>query len=328
MNSRTRLRDNDGFALILTILIVSLILVLTLQFSRSVRCALYSSVNLKDGIRVGYMARSGFNCALALLSEDAANNALDSLLEPWANAMRLSDYSTRMFDNGRFELDIVDLSGKIQINRLIEKDGTFNDGQRAVLLRFLSSAPFALDADTAENLVDAIKDWIDPDSEPTRFGAETSTYQGLDPPRICKNGPLEAMGELLWVKGMTRKLLYGTGELPGISDYLTVHGEGPINVNTADPLILKSLSEAMDASLVEAMDEYRKNESNDLKDENWYKNVSGMAHITIDPALITTKSHHFKIRSTGVSGTLKKVVLGIVKREDKKSVKTLVWRIE
>jgi general secretion pathway protein K len=320
------LKNSDGFALILTLLIVSLILVLTLQFSKSVRCALYSSANLKDGVRVGYMARSGFNCALALISEDAASTEYDSLLELWANAKKLSPYSTGMFDNGRFELEISDLSGRIQLNKLVDNNGEFNPEQKALLGRFLSLEPFGLDDNSVENLLDAVKDWIDPDDAVTRFGAESGYYQSLDPPYVCKNGPMTSIGELLLVKGVTRELFYGTRERPGISSYLTVHGEGKININTAPLLVLESLSDDMDASEAEEMGEYRKDEDNDLEDPGWYRNVPGMGRIPIASSLMTTKSDYFEIRSTGISGTLKKEILGIVKR-DKTSVTILSWKI-
>jgi len=53
------LKDNRGFALILTILIISLLIVLTLNFNNVMWAGLYSSANLRDGIRLGFVARSG-----------------------------------------------------------------------------------------------------------------------------------------------------------------------------------------------------------------------------------------------------------------------------
>ena len=48
------------------------------------------------------------------------------------------------------------------------------------------------------------------------------------------------MDELLQVRGVTRALLYGQGETPGLAEYLTVFGTGAINVNTASPLVLRA----------------------------------------------------------------------------------------
>ncbi len=60
-----------------------------------------------------------------------------------------------------------------------------------------------------EEIVDAILDWRDADSTPGASGAESSYYNGLNPPYNCKNGPFESLEELLLVKGMTPALLFG-----------------------------------------------------------------------------------------------------------------------
>lgn len=322
------LKDNRGFALILTILIVSMVVVLTLQFNNSMWSDLYSSANLRDGIRLRFIARSGVNCALAVLSEDSSSNDSDSLQEAWANSKELSLNSVTMFESGHFQVEISDLSGKIQVNRLINEDGKYNEAQKMLLMRLLSSEQFQLDSEKVENLIDAIKDWIDPDDDVTRFGAETGYYQSLESPYSCKNGPIESLGQMLLIKGVTKELFYGNEHLPGISNYLTVYGDGKININTADPLVLRSLSDDIDTEMVSDMIEYRLDKGNDLKDHGWYRKVPGMADITIEPGLIKTSSPYFEIESAGISGAMNKRVGAIIKREGKKPIQVLTWKVE
>lgn len=321
------LKDNGGFALILTILVVSLIVVLTLQFNFFIRSDLCSATNLRDGISLACIARSGFNFALALLTEDASDNSFDSLNEPWAYSKALSPHSASMFNEGQFQLEIIDLSGKIQINRLVDEKGDFNEGQRAILGRLFNSAAFELDPDKVENLLDAIKDWIDPDNEVTRFGAEDAYYQGLERPYHCMNKPFQFLEQLLLVRGMTKELFYGTRERPGVSRYLSVHGDGKINLNTAEPLVLKSLSPDIDEDAVERMVEYRQNTENDLGDPRWYKNVPGISHVNIDPGIVTTASTYFEIRSEAMKGEMKKILTAMVKRSEG-AVTILSWTIQ
>ncbi|MBW1770943.1 MAG: hypothetical protein JRJ17_07275, partial [Deltaproteobacteria bacterium] len=45
------LQNNKGIALILTILIISLLVSLTLQFNRSMRSDVHAAANLRDGIK-------------------------------------------------------------------------------------------------------------------------------------------------------------------------------------------------------------------------------------------------------------------------------------
>jgi len=322
------LKDNRGFALILTILIVSLVVVLTLQFNNSMWSDLYSSANLRDGIRLRFIARSGVNCALAVLSEDASSSDSDSLQEAWANSKELSLNSVTMFENGHFQVEISDLSGKIQVNRLITKDGKYNEAQKMLLMRFLSSEQFQLDSEKVGNLIDAIKDWIDPDDDATRFGAENGYYQSLENPYSCKNGPMESLGQMLLIKGVTQGLFYGNEHRSGIANHLTVYGDGKININTADPLVLCSLSDDIDMEMARDMLLYRLDEGNDLKDPGWYRKVQGMADTTIESGLIKTSSPYFEIESAGISGVMNKRVTAIIKREGEKPIQLLAWKVE
>ena len=311
-------------ALILTILIVSLIVTVTLQFNTAMRSDLYEAVNLRDGIELACIARSGFNYACAALSGD--DPGVDSRLDDWADSELLSSNASSMFEEGRLKIRIIDHSGKISINSLVDQSGNYDPKQKDLLTRFLSLEEFDLDAETVGNLIDAIKDWIDPDNEVTRFGAENSYYQTLDTPYGCKNGLLDSLRELLLVKGISEEIFVGTKEKPGISDYLTIYTTGEININTAEPLVLRALSNQLDQELAAAMVAYREDEDNDLKDAKWYKNVPGMSDINLGD-LARTASTHFEIEAEGLKDTMTKRVKGAVERRDD-VLRVLSWKME
>jgi general secretion pathway protein K len=326
-------RNSGGFAILLTLLIFTLLVTVTLQFNTSMTSELYAAANLRDGVRLGSIASSGFHYALAVLFEDAnAENEFDSLHEDWANFRALSANSSQMFEDGRFEVRIIDHSGRIQINQLLKApdemggEYTYNMTQKDLLIRFLRSEEFDLDEETVDDLVDALKDWMDPDHEVTGFGAENSFYQTLDKPYACKNGPVDSLEELLLVRGISRELFYGTDERPGISAYLTTQGnDGKININTAHPLVLMALSEHLDQEMVEEMIAYREDEDNDLSSISWYKGVRGMSsEVSIDD-LISTSSHVFEIRSTGIMETMSKRVEGLVERKES-VIRIVSWK--
>lgn len=329
------LRDNRGMALILTILIISLIVALTLQFNTSMWTNLHAAANLRDGIKLSCIARSGFNGALAVLYEDASSTTEDTLREPWAHAKIFSENSASLFDEGRFLLEIADLSGRIQINQLVhqtgDNKGEYKEEQKNLLTRFLSSEEFNLDDDEVVDIIDAIKDWIDnPDTDDVTGwgGAEDSYYQALTKPYPCKNAPLEFLEELLLVRGITKELFYGTEERPGISLYLSAHGDdGKININTADPLVLRALSDQIDQDLAEDMVAYREDEENVLSDPGWYQDVPGMIDVSIDPTLLTTLSTYFEITSEGLKGSMSKRTKGVVERKEGK-LQVLSWKVE
>ena len=328
-------RNSGGFAILLTLLIMSLIVTVTFQFNTSMTSELYAAANLRDGVRLASIANSGFHYALAVLFEDAAaENTFDSFHEDWADFRALSANSGVMFEDGRFEVRIIDHSGRIQINQLIqapaEEGGeyTYDMTQKDLLTRFLSSEEFGLDEETVDDLVDALKDWMDPDHEVTNFGAESSFYRTLDKPYACRNAPLVSLEELLLVRGISRELYYGTEEMPGISAYLTTQGnDGKININTAPPLVLRSLSEYLDQEMVEEMIAYREDEDNDLSSISWYSGVRGVSsEVSIDH-LVTTSSHYFEIRSAGIRETMIKGVEGLVERKEG-ALRILSWKTE
>lgn len=60
-----------------------------------------------------------------------------------------------------------------------------------------------------ESIADAILDWTDQDDSPRSFGAESEYYGTLDRPYACRNGSPESIDELLLVRGVTRRLMFG-----------------------------------------------------------------------------------------------------------------------
>jgi general secretion pathway protein K len=325
------LKDDKGIALILTITLIGLIVVMVMQFSKTIRTSLYETTNFSDGIRLKSIAKSGFNCALSVLYEDEVN--VDSLHDDWASLNQYSSISTSLFDNdGAFQVEVADLAGRIQINRLIytsgEHKGEYNQTQMEQLQRLLGNAPFNIESDKIKDILDPIKDWIDEDSDQELHGAEDSYYRSLDHPYSCRNGQLESVDELLLIKGITPELLYGTGETPGLANYLTVVGDGKININTADPVVLLTLSDDLDSSMVEEMAAYRndeKNESN-LTKLDWYKTAITTSDDKIDRNSITIKSSYFEIRSRGIKDNISRECLGIVRREGK-NLSMLSWKM-
>ncbi len=323
---RSRYFNRRGIALILVLLMISIIVALTIQMNRDTRSGVYEAANLSDGIRLRYVAESGFHVGEALLLAD--KNAFDALTELWANTEMISLQSERFFDSSSFRLTIEDEGGRIAVNRLVS-GSAYNPLIRDLLLRLLTGPYFRLERSRAVELIEAIKDWIDADNEVTGAGAEGAFYAALERPYAVKNAPLDCIEELLMVKGMTRELFYGQGDSPGLARCLTVFGDGRININTAPKYVLRALAEEMTDDEVERLDKYRRDERNNLGDPSWYLKLPRAAGINIPAGLITVQSGIFRITAVGLQGRVTERITGVIKREsNRRVVKLLSWKVE
>ena len=178
-----------------------------------------------------------------------------------------------------------------------------------------------------EDLLHAIKDWIDADSEVTATGAENAYYQGLGKSYSVRNGPMESIDELLMVRGVTRELFHGTSERPGLARFLTVQGEGSININTAPKEVLRALAPSITEDAANRMDDYRRNAANNLTEPSWYRRVSGLQNTALDSVTVVTKSEYFQIAATGHLGTMRRTIRGFVKRDSEKKLSVVAWRL-
>jgi len=325
MMMKDKILKNDGAALITVILIIVILVAVVIELNRSTRADIYDAANLSDGIKLTYIAKSGFYGASALLS--SSSNNYDSLLDDWAKMETISMQSNTLFPEGYFIARIEDESGKIPLNKLI-KGEEYNESIREMLIRLLSQQEFGLDARKVDEIVDSIKDWIDADDNTSSYGAESGYYASQDSPYKAKNAPLDCIEELLMVKGITKEIFYGTKDKPSLVKYVTVDSEGLININTAPTIVLRSLNEEITQDMTDRLDEYRTQEGNDLSDKQWYKQVTGMENITIKQELITVKSDYFKIISTGTLNNMSRTITGIVQKQDSKSIKIIKWRQE
>jgi general secretion pathway protein K len=321
---KNKVLNNRGIALITVILIISILVAVAIELNRSSRAAIYDAANLSDGIKLTYIAKSGFYGAAALLTN--SNNDNVTLRDNWAKSEMLSMQSKTLFTDGYFMVTVEDEAGKIPLNKLVNGN-EYNTVIKEILIRLLIQPEFGLDGRKANEIADSIKDWIDADNSASPYGAETSYYSSLDPPYEAKNAPLDCIEELLMVKGITKEIFYGTKEKPGLAMYVTADSDGFININTAPKMVLRSLSDGITAELADKMDEYRRKEGSVLSNTDWFfekMGVTGEQKQKLNN-LITFNSNYFKIISVGSMKNMEQSLSGVVKRSGK-SVQIIKWR--
>ncbi|RJP25175.1 MAG: general secretion pathway protein GspK [Candidatus Abyssobacteria bacterium SURF_5] len=282
-----------GMALLLTLLVTIILTVVVLEFNYLIRVYATLSGNLVDDLQAQAAARGGIETAKALLLNDLKNDMdksirVDTLEEEWAEEI---DFTTPA---SSAKTKITDEMSKLNLNRLIK--GTLSETAiESKNIEMVENMKYLFELlDLDPGLVDCIVDWIDENDQEEPLGAEDSYYQSLDPPRYCKNGPLDSVEELLLIKGFDEEILFGDDENPGLAAYVTVFGDpkGLVNINTADEVVLSAVlkSEAAGSSAFDSR-----------QDDPFETAADLTARLPdIDPARkFATGSSYFLITATG-----------------------------
>ncbi len=307
-------RDNRGIALVTVLLVVALLIAVVVEFNRIAVADIQVSNNFVDEKKILYTTMSGVNAISELLRLDREYTQSDNLLEDWARGETYFESASMLLEEGKVSGVITDEEGRICINSLVGDGGEMVAGQFNVWRRLLQQPRFRLNEQEAMTIIYSIKDWLDADGEVSDiYGAEDTTYLPLG--YKCKNGLMDTVEELLLVKGMTPELFYGDENREGLRRYLSVYGEGTVNINTAPIPVLLALSPRMNESIAQELDEYRREPTNrgDLRSKEWYRRLWPYDEL-IPEGLLTTRSNHFTVR---ILGTL---------RESRKHVKAVIHR--
>jgi general secretion pathway protein K len=311
-----KIKGQRGVALVLTLLILTILVVTGLELNRAMRVEASLGGNFRDLTQASYIAQSGVEVARALIQED--DPTYDGLDERWAQFEVMSSLSHQFFTEGYFTGRIVDESGKFNPNGLITSYGNVDPKKKDQIERLL----ILLRQDPG--VVDAILDWLDPDELRRPLGAEREYYMLLKPPYVPKNGPLDSLGEMLLIKGVSPSIFYGTDEKEGLQKYLTVYSEGKININTASLPVLMSLSPKVDQGMAQAVVNYRTlkpfHKPEDLRA------IPGWG--AVYPAIsseIAVNSHYFSLEMTGIYHDARALVRTVVKREGRQT-RILFWK--
>ena len=119
-------------------------------------------------------------------------------------APALSDDGMLLGEFIRYGLE--DESSKLNLRWILQTDLQQPGYGRMILMRLPG---------INEEIADSILDWIDHSTidgnipEPREFGAKDDYYTSLDPPYYTRNAMPDSLDELLLVRGVTPKLLYG-----------------------------------------------------------------------------------------------------------------------
>ena len=210
-------RRRSGVVLLGVLIVIVILALIAYQFSDRMATEYTAANNAHRNTQVRAFAASGIYYAAAVLSNpDNANMISNGIYDnEMFKDVALAD-GENMGAAGRFTLvapadpsgsgggtfrtGVTDESGKININAMMKIDPS---GQ--TLQDMLTKLP-----NMTPEIAASIVFWADPSATSREGAADSGYYQGLNPPYMCKNAPLDSLDELLLVQGVTRELLYGS----------------------------------------------------------------------------------------------------------------------
>lgn len=236
-----------GSVLVVCIWIVIILVLLALSIGRR---ASFEARILRyhlDRSQAFYIAQSGLERMYLEKARDE-DKAYDSLSDSWSNKLKEDgspEFKDFVLGSGKFEIQysyhesknkkpkklygMQDEQSKININMIVTESGVSND----LLAEFLSLIKDILDYDDrqAQELVDKFIDWVDYDDNKREYGKEDYSDAALS----AKNKPLSRLEELLMIDGFNLDIFNK------LSNYITIYGDGKININTAPKEVLTAL---------------------------------------------------------------------------------------
>jgi general secretion pathway protein K len=254
-------RRERGAALLLVLWVFILLGVLAFDFSQYMRDDAQAAVNLAEETRGYYLAVAGMNRAiydrvLADALEQVQGEGTEVEVDGQPALLQVDgEWHQLELLGGTVEVRMSDEAARIPLGVPLDptEDGAVSgEGLRALLTAVVTNLvrggnqTEGVDSHEQQRLqtvVNSILDWLDPDDEVREpGGAEADFYEGLEPPRVPKNGPLDSPEELLQVNGVDAALFYGDASRPGLRDVVSVFNPAVgVNLRYASAGVLQAL---------------------------------------------------------------------------------------
>ena len=294
------LRQEQGFALVLTLVVTALLVAVAVEFIHGVYVDTSLRRNFVNLQQASLMADSGVKGGIALIRSLRQSGDNTALLQVLEIPQELED------EKGKVSVTIEEENGKLNLNAVSQ----FHDQARRRLLR-LQGLP--------EGISNAVADWVDADQDPRPDGAEAPYYQALSAPYLPRDGRFETFGELGLVRGFTPAIVQK------LSPYATVYGiDWAIDINTAPLPVLMALHDDMTEELARAVMERRRQKPFTSVGE--LATVPGMDRIANSPGMqLGVRGSIYRLVSRATVGEAVRITEAVVGLEGMQP-QYLYWR--
>ncbi len=326
--------EERGFALLLVLLLSLILLPFAVEFAMQVKLESQTAVNVTSELQIENEIDGQYEIMLARLRYDAQEGETDSYFDSWNDEEltgRQSEYT-----NVAISTHVFDESGKFNLLLLAEKDLAKRNKAKERLVRVLTG--FRVDTDfevsktEAETWTNHITDWVN--KGPQRAN--------IPSPNMKDNRAILILDELEFLPKVgdhrISHLLHDQAKddetAPGLHRFVTIYGDGKLNLNTADEVVVKAYF-PRNPELAERILERRDNppedegsmsSEDDLSGGNPYTSVEQVNEVegVTAPVLVengvdlnadfTVKSDYFSLRIVGEAESSRRDELFVIQR--------------
>jgi general secretion pathway protein K len=234
-----------GFALVLTLIVTALMVAALVEMIHQAYVDISLSRGYRDGQQASLLAESGITGGVKLLQIALQGKEYTALTDTWAMPVKLDD------ETGSIEVSVVEESGRLNLNSLVQPNGEFEPFTQLALKRLGRRLQIP------EEGWNFLADWLDSDDQTRSNGAESPYYRSLKPPYTTRNGKLATFSELSLVKGFTPDIL------ASLKPFVTIHDDQSgaplslVNINTAPKEVLAALDDGIDERMAQRILEER-----------------------------------------------------------------------
>lgn len=328
-------RGGSALIVALWVLLILSLLIAGFAFDMYIEAGITSFYRKR--LRSQYLAQAGMEYAKLVLAQSfrAKEEMQDENMteEEYVRALNLArglavTGLTGELGEGRFTLDIVPEQGRRNVNTISDEDWQEILDQAGV--------PQA----KWDELIACFRDWIDPDDEHRLNGAESDDPFYVQRKYKCKNANIDTVDELLLIKGFTPSLLYGgpsdfvEGEtLTGIAGWLTVWGDGKVNVNTASREVLLTIPGLEEFDVTDILQGRLGFDGEPGTKDDGFKSVDevmaliGSSDEQVRNAITVSERRYVRVVSLGESYGVRSGIWAVM-QVDEKGVTPVFWREE
>jgi general secretion pathway protein K len=266
----------QGVALITALLVVALATLATVAMTARQQLDIRRTANILNGEQAYMYALGSESWVKRILRRDTQQNSIDSFKDAWATPM-----PPLPIPGGTLQGQVEDLSGRLNLNNLVSKEGQASLEDIVLFERLLG----ILELPTT--LAQVAADWIDSDQETLiPDGAEDNSYLTKTPAYRTSNRLLSSPTEIRLLAGFDNDSYQNL--LPYIS---TLPTRTPINVNTAPLPVLMALVDGLNETDATALISDR--EKKPFESVQDFLVHDALAGLYVDAKNISVSSNYF-----------------------------------